>query len=158
MTGITADTCNISWHSLYFSPKISYSFLILTGREQVKHILCHYALQHQKRFQRHFNGKTARRCLFKIFAFDKNSTEMLWCGIAHYCSEGNSNLLLLLGVSLSKTLLKRLPNQQSNLMNNSALKYSRLKNLKYDIQYLQFFNGNLGHWLKQTVRRKISDW
>ena len=65
---------------------------------------------------------------------------MLWCGIAHYCSEGNSNLLLLLGVSLSKTLLKRLPNQQSNLMNSSALKYSRLKNLKYDIQYLQFFN------------------
>ena len=51
-----------------------------------------------------------------------------------------SNLLLLLGVSLSKTLVKRLPNQQSNLMNNSALKYSRLKNLKYDIQYLEFFN------------------
>ena len=65
---------------------------------------------------------------------------MLWCGIAHCCSEGNSNLLLLLGVSLSKTLLKRLPNQQSNLMNSSALKYSRLKNLKNDIQFLQFFN------------------
>ena len=80
---------------------------------------------------------------------------MLWCGIAHYCSEGNSNLLLLLGVSLSKTLLKRLPNQQSNLMNNSALKYSRLKNLKYDIQYLQFFNELKSNSIENEVKNNF---
>ena len=80
---------------------------------------------------------------------------MLWCGIAHYCSEGNSNLLLLLGVSLSKTLLKRLPNQQSNLMNNSALKYSRLKNLKYDIQHLEFFNELKSNSIENEVKNNF---
>ena len=80
---------------------------------------------------------------------------MLWCGIAHCCSEGKSNLLLLLGVSLSKTPLKRLPNQQSNLMNSSALKYSRLKNLKNDIQFLQFFNELKSNIIENEVKNNF---